>query len=330
MVSPVENPTSNAPKKQAVPEKSFGLVQQSINARRAQKANHAMVRVFADVVEVEVTSRSHLSPKKPSGQTRGIVQKFSRKSRVNMLREVAKIRNMKNGVFATLTYPGLFLFHCGHPKEHLSALKKRILRAFPDAGIVWRMELKKRQTGLSAGEIVPHFHLLVFNLDVPVYQFRDWLAWAWNMIIDPKDLDHRVAGTQCDRIKNRKHAMRYVAKYCTKVNDDEDGQNWGRRWGICGRLDRSFIYTIPIKRQNYIDIKRMIEGVIKSRKSNYYRKMKRKGTMFSFAALGFGDMSGNNRLGFARSTIGRMITVAISGHRTDTSYLTWVSKWNSI
>ncbi len=37
-------------------------------------------------------------------------------------------------------------------------------RRFPGIGIVWRLEFKRRKSGLNVGKVAPHYHLLVWNV----------------------------------------------------------------------------------------------------------------------------------------------------------------------
>src|ERR1035441_10016234 len=42
---------------------------------------------------------------------------------------------------------------------------KRVQRRFPEAGVIWHRELKDRKSGETAGEWVPHFHELLWNVN---------------------------------------------------------------------------------------------------------------------------------------------------------------------
>lgn len=310
-------------KNQVIRETKIGLVKRAISGRaQNSRKSHAKIEVYADIVEVPVISRSHLHKKPPNSTQRGTVTEFSKRSRVRMMREIAKIRDMSNGYFVTLTYPGRWNLHEQVPKQHLSAIRKRLERKFPLSGTIWRLELKKRKTGASMGQIVPHFHLVIFGTGVKKKELIKWMSENWNDIVDPEDKDHLKAGTNVRRIKNRRHVMAYVSKYIAKHESDEDRGAWGRRWGMFGKLDKSMIYSIEIDRSQFIKMREMVIGVLRSEvrqrimkimdgkprsslgenkrekiisilRKRYYKRLKTKETMRGFAVMGLGDLSQN-------------------------------------
>jgi hypothetical protein len=67
--------------------------------------------------------------------------------------------------FVTLTYPDEFpIGNYRQWKRDLFALLDRLERKHPQAAAFWRIEKKRRLTGINAGKIAPHFHLLVWGL----------------------------------------------------------------------------------------------------------------------------------------------------------------------
>lgn len=67
-------------------------------------------------------------------------------------------------MFVTLTYPDNFPGDPNAWKLHLKAWLKRLKREHPKAAGFWKLELKARQSGESAGQIAPHFHLLLWGI----------------------------------------------------------------------------------------------------------------------------------------------------------------------
>jgi hypothetical protein len=63
-----------------------------------------------------------------------------------------------------LTYPDGFPGDPRRWKADLKAWFKRLHRRFPDAAGFWKLELEPRKRGIHAGEIAPHFHLLLWGL----------------------------------------------------------------------------------------------------------------------------------------------------------------------
>lgn len=159
---------------------------------------------------------------------RGRIKGFSAKSRLRMLRFLARLR-MKNvrATFITLTFKGYP--SNAEAKRCLHAFMSHISRTFPKASACWRMEYQKR------GSI--HFHLLCFNL--PFWNWEELLeTWKRITVQDTARVDIRL-------VRSRKGVMFYVSKYIAKVSKASRktffifppylhaGRKWrkGRYWG---------------------------------------------------------------------------------------------------
>lgn len=175
--------------------------------------------------------------KNTGGGARGKVSGFSRESRKRLLDFLNSVDKaaLARGLFVTLTYPDRFPEESERWKRDLDTFLKRFLRKFPGASVVWRLELKPRKSGKSAGEIAPHYHLLVFGLKlIPA----DWLSSAWYQVVGSNDERHLRAGTQVQRVKSRRGILFYASKYIAKTEDVADEVAklpTGRVWGIVGR-----------------------------------------------------------------------------------------------
>ena len=116
------------------------------------------------------------------GGIRGEVNGFSEASRRRLLRRLQMTKKDVLPVFATLTYPDDFPKDPKVWKADLEAFGKRLARVHPEAAFFWKLELKRRLTGTKAGEVAPHFHLLMWN--VP-WTWTDpkgrQLSWAWQV-----------------------------------------------------------------------------------------------------------------------------------------------------
>lgn len=105
----------------------------------------------------------------PEGESnrkkRGEIHGFSRSSRRRMMQFLAKVC-LDAGLprFGTTTYPDIFPDDAAKFKRDLRTLIERIKRRFPGAGLLWRLEFKKRKSGVNAGKIAPHFHWLLWNV----------------------------------------------------------------------------------------------------------------------------------------------------------------------
>jgi hypothetical protein len=168
-----------------------------------------------------------------------------------MLRLVAQLERAtgKLPVFATLTFPDTWYGELGDTKTLIERLGKRMKRQFGDkTGFLWRLELRRRKSGERVGAIMPHFHLLVFNLGrngvrpaTVMAEFRQWLSRAWWEIVGTGDPAHLRAGTNAQYMKSWRTVVCYTSKYVAKTDGDEDGitvtaaDHIGRWWGVVNR-----------------------------------------------------------------------------------------------
>lgn len=200
----------------------------------------------------------------PIGAKRRKITKFTRASRKRFLDTIARLNIRRNTklVMITVTYGENFPDEM-QAKEHLWALTTWLKRKNPRAAILWRLEPQERGA--------PHFHLLAFGLKfIP----HDRLAEKWRDIIGiesaanyyhagcefikdvqsekPEGIINDFPQTNIERIKGKRKAMNYVAKYCAKLAPSADERSespcfndvayldtpeisTGRFWGVIGR-----------------------------------------------------------------------------------------------
>ena len=163
---------------------------------------------------------------------RGEIKQFSKGARRRALRLVASLRREIRPTFATLTYPDLFDTDPRVWKRDLEALFKRILRRWPAAVIIWKLEPKVRKTGQNQGNIAPHIHLLIYN--VPWTHLLYWLGRAWWEVVGSGDPDHLKAGTRVEAVRSVRGVLNYTAKYICK-SESANLPGWGRYWGVVNR-----------------------------------------------------------------------------------------------
>ena len=165
---------------------------------------------------------------------RGAITHFSKQSRRRILRLVASLKRSVTPVFCTLTYPDLYPEDPRIWKKHLDTLFKRMLREYPKAIVIWRLERKERKTGENQGKIAPHFHLLAYG--VPYVSLLHWLPLAWFETVKSGDPRHFNAGTRVEPVRSVQGVLYYTSKYiCKSENDELEGI--GRMWGIVGRSE---------------------------------------------------------------------------------------------
>lgn len=123
----------------------------------------------ASLVKVIKQGRHEITPEqedKPSSSKRGRITGFSRTSRRRMLLFLARVRLAEDNLplFGTTTYPDIFPEETAKFKRDLQAFLHRLKRRFPDGGILWRLEFKRRKSGENVGKLAPHFHWLLWNV----------------------------------------------------------------------------------------------------------------------------------------------------------------------
>jgi len=229
------------------------------------------------------------------GGKRGKVSNFTKNSRKRLLQKMACFRNMDAGYFATFTYPGHFTYSSEDCKSHLALFRKRLLYLLPDARVIWRMEVKKRLSGESFDEPVPHFHLLIFGLPYGhESEYQATFARWWNDIANNQR--HINANLRCDvsQIRSRKQAIFYASKYAAKIDDGLDS-TFGRHWGIFGVWDESMSMSINMTMREMLQLKRLIRAWMRSRgKDSIAKLFAGIREDFGIAVFGLGDHDNPN------------------------------------
>jgi len=215
------------------------------------------------------------------------------------------IRNLQRPYFITLTYPGHFETEATRVKEHLFALRKRIKRRFNRPGMLWRLELKKRLSGASEGEIVPHYHIVLWGFSMypsAVYAIinRMWWELVWGDKDAPikmpprsqmtdEQRDHAAHGVDVQMLPDFRAVLAYVSKYAAKIEDEDTEGHWGRRWGICLYADCSKSYRWGLTWAEHLKLRREIRKVIERRGSAYAWWLKSAYPSLGYTVLGLGD-----------------------------------------
>lgn len=296
--------------------KQPGLVLYSQTARNVDR--NIEVSVYSDMVQVvQRTAPGKKSGKAKVNQTTADIamaesddvdvfvtlppkmSTFSRKSRLNMQRSMAKNRNTDRGLFFTLNYPDSVAgdpdFSGERVKRDMKTFEQRLQRRYPGVGGIWRKEYKDRQSGALIGEYVPHFHLLTFGIMDDLAAVRKWTRQAWYEIAHDGDQHQGKAGYEVSPVKSRRHANYYLSKYLGK---HEDGiceilhiKGWfmGRHWATFGQWDTRAIQIIKLTHRQLVELRRLSRRFLKSRRSAYAKRMQMLSQYvgFSIFSLGF-------------------------------------------
>lgn len=198
----------------------------------AAGGNYLRVRVPEAVEGESREGVEDLAPAAPgaTGSKRGKISGFTRQSAARLRRVVNQFdqRNELPPDFVTLTYPAEFETARGS-KQDLNRFGKALVRAFPAAVAVWKLEPQKRGA--------PHFHLIVVGAPGLT---ADWCARTWNAIAAPGDEKHlrvhlgQAGGNNrpcCERASTWSRVNDYISKYCVKLVDATAWHEPGRFWG---------------------------------------------------------------------------------------------------
>lgn len=212
------------------------------------------VEIYAGLCKVK---RAEPVTGNKGGGLRAAVSAFSAQSRKRMLERMASARSIDSGYFCTMTYPGDFRWSWQECKAHLATLRKRILRKFPQARVLWRMELKLRLSGVSIGECAPHFHFLIYGLPMgKADKLEVWLTENWDVIANNEWEEDDILRCDVQEIISRKATMGYVGKYTAKI-DDGINVGFGRHWGFFGNWDFSMSTAWKLNQLELIQFKRL-------------------------------------------------------------------------
>lgn len=193
------------------------------------------------------------------------IKGFSRKSRGGLMRRIARIDRgalPHLPLFWTGTYPREWPASPAVWKSHLQSLCKRIQRRYPDAGIIWRLELQQRGA--------PHFHCLIFGVEfIP----KRWLAQAWYEVVGSGDERHLRFGSRVERLTSWGRVVSYVSKYLAKSTPDVEGQDGptvGRWWGVRGadKLPEHLDCAV-VDDEGFQRVRRTLRNLAKSRGRNW-------------------------------------------------------------
>lgn len=193
----------------------------------------------SDYVKVEVFNDVH--PPVQVGSVRGEISQFSRESRKRMLTTLCQLRSdAALPQFITLTYPKEFPHDSSEWKRHLDNFWKRIIRLYPEASAIWKLEPQTRGA--------PHYHLIAYGLPFD-REFKLLASKIWFEVVGSGDIKHLRAGTNVEPIRSLRGVKAYAGKrYMGKeLSADElrvyaetvsGWANPGRFWGV---LNRAFL-----------------------------------------------------------------------------------------
>jgi len=156
-----------------------------------------------ELVYIEAQARVMARKELLSKSRRGRVANFSRKSRLNMLRLVARLDKSVRGLFLTFTYRENMQDYVT-AKYHLDLLLRWLTyHAGEKSSILWRMENQPNRGAI-------HFHIIVFNIS---YMSAEMVTAYW------QELTGDDSYPDIKRLTSKKKVMIYVSKYLAKESE---------------------------------------------------------------------------------------------------------------
>jgi len=118
----------------------------------------------ASLVEVRLSEGGRAVSRKREVPKRQAVKTFTAGSRGRFMEALGKVDASRVPWFATLTYPDHFPMYAPEFKGHLDTFCQRIMRRWPGASVMWKLEFKRRKSGRHVGQVAPHFHLFLWGV----------------------------------------------------------------------------------------------------------------------------------------------------------------------
>lgn len=170
----------------------------------------------------------------PKGGKRGAIGGFSSAARRRLMYFIASVkRDAGLPLFITLTYPEEFP-DPKQSKKHLDIFFKRLQRAHPEHGTVWKLEPQERGA--------PHFHLMTWGCDL--LELMRFVPQAWYEIAGGGDYKHFIwhsgefGNQHCvQQVRKFEGVRNYASKYLGKTFEVAGwSEQWtGRFWGVINR-----------------------------------------------------------------------------------------------
>jgi hypothetical protein len=171
-----------------------------------------------------------------------------------MMKMVARMDRDQVPVFMTLTFPDELHELVKSPdekgrigKQYCRRFEKRLLRRWPGASAICRIEWSARKSGKYVGEIFPHIHCLVWNRGgLEIYgQLLSWCNDSWWECCGKISDAHRRAGVQVRMVYSWRGVFSYLSKYTAKVENYEF--EVGRLWWCWNIPELPWVRPVLIK-----------------------------------------------------------------------------------
>lgn len=207
------------------------------------------------------------SPAPPPVREHGDIRRFSKKSRLRLLRMMNQLRteHLCRPRFLTLT-----VRHGEHtPEQFRDDYFPRFLACvrnlIGEHAYLWRLEFHK--------DGFPHIHLILWEFRTPsgvsdeTIAQRLKLAW-WSITGDesPAAMKHSC---RVDRCYSFRQVLSYVAKYVAKEDPEEQPTLHGRRWGRSYNLNTEPVQQIELNEDEATAFRKVAHNFLKRRSGTH-------------------------------------------------------------
>lgn len=208
------------------------LPDDSCNEERSRKRPKNIVSIQGKLIKLTGDTSKYNPP--PPGERKPITE-FSRKSRFNLLKRIARIdwAKISDSTFITLTYPDeRAIVPCRQAtmqRSHfIRYLEKYVCKKVP---VMWAKERVMRKSGKHQGSELAHWHLSVLGVtETTCAKIAEW--WGKCINWGGRVETHRKV------LSSAEHAAFYLAKYTAKRSTQGILEyppkltNPGRAWGF--------------------------------------------------------------------------------------------------
>jgi hypothetical protein len=138
-------------------------------------------------------------------------------------------------------------------KADLRAFRSRFERRYGRVPYFWRLEHKPRQSGQHVGQLMPHFHLLVFGQE---RVDKDWLRGAWSEVVSN---GAELVRTNVRPVYDWRGAGCYLSKDLAKEQTTDVAT--GRVWGV---VNKAMLFirmvTVALSQLQFYKLRRALRG----------------------------------------------------------------------
>lgn len=213
------------------------------------------LRLFEQSIKAE-SSVKIIPPSQLPDRVNGDIQFFSKNSRSRLIRlfSTISLSAYRKLIYITLS------FHEDYPSDNIQLKKfldnylKRIKRGFTNIAYIWRFEYQKRGA--------PHFHFifLIPNNSTEV-SLGKFIKSCRNHFIDIKGCTcvHCCKyGFDFDELETSSKVFSYISKYCAKIDEQNNANYSGRRWGYSRNIIRSEVNIVTLRGYQFQYFKQLL------------------------------------------------------------------------